>query len=138
MLFYLRTSASVYEKQLGGLPPPPPLQLLLPAPLPVFSPTLLLFCLNLPSIILGMAQQVTTCVLYCLRHVHSFINYDSQLTLTQLFLPACTSALVGKPKPGGDHRAGFGQPRKMGDHLVIKQQVINLKVTKISFLVFNI
>ena len=122
MLFYLRTSASVYEKQLGGLPPPPPLQLLLPAPLPVFSPTLLLFCLNLPSIILGMAQQVTTCVLYCLRHVHSFINYDSQLTLTQLFLAGTgwyfanlgQLVIIGQP-------LGTGQPREISDLVVIEQ-----------------
>ena len=88
MLFYLRTSASVYEKQLGGFSPPPPLELLLPAPLLIFSPTLL----NQPSVNLGTSQQVTTCVLYSLRHMHCFINADSQLTLTQLFLAA---TLVG-------------------------------------------
>ena len=87
--------------------------------------------------VLGTPQQVITCVLYCLRHVHCFINDDSQLTLTQLFLAGTGWYFANlnlkpagefcqpKPKPGGecDHRAGVGQPRKMGDHLVIKQQV---------------
>ena len=88
MLFYLRTSASVYEQQLGGLPSPlilspPPLQLFIPAPLQVFSPSPLFFCLNQPSINLGTPQQVTTCALDTCT---VFLINDGQLTLTQLFL----------------------------------------------------